>query len=334
MKTLRYIAIRLAFALCVFLLSAWIYQQWFYHDDLEKEGWLRLKLDRLEVGRRNILYLGASPNSSSALDEPDHRKIMDLVTEHHPELPIVSYDTGALHVGIFLHVLEWLQPEQLPHTVICELHLRSFSADWLESNLENSLQRNLVYTNRSIPLWNRIRVSLKDYPWVPPAERNHRINNHFRFDKLPYNDERRTVFHWFRALEKQYKGPPGMAGEYVKKFAVWIDERNPRLKQYDDVVDFCRKKKIRLIFVLYGENVEEAGRLVGKDLLDLMYRNVGFLVKRYTNETSEVVNCFDKIPDSAWYERNFVTEHYRINGRQIVADAILKQLLWKSGKHK
>jgi len=334
MKILRYIAIRMVFVVVVFAASAWVYEQWFYQADLKNEGWLRLKLDRLKVDRHNVLYLGASPNSSSDINEPDHRTIMELVTEHHPELPIVSYDTGALHIGIFDHVLRWIEPENLPHTVVCEMHLRSFSADWIESNLENSLQRNLVYTNRSIPLWNRIRVALKDYAWVPPAERNHRINNHFRFDRLPYNDHRKTIFHWFRHLEKQYMGPPGMAGEYVKKFAVWIEAPNPRLKQYDDMVEFCREHHIRLIFVLYGENVEEINKLVGKDLLDIMYRNVDFLTKRYSNETSEVVSCFDKIPDSAWYERDFVTEHYRVNGRQIIANAIVKQLLWKSEKRR
>jgi hypothetical protein len=321
------------FAALVLVLSAWIYQQWFYENDLKNEGWLRLKLERLNVHKNDILFLGASPNSTYSLTEKDQRSIVQMMMDDEPGLPIVSFDTGALHAGIFADVLKWIEPENLPETVICELNFRSFSAEWIESELENSLQRNSIYMNRAIPMWNRARVVLKDYPWVSPAERRHRINNHFRFDRLPFSDYRRTIFHWFRELEKRYHGPPGMAGEYVKKFGLVLDSKNPRIRQYDEVAAFCKKQHIRLIFVLFAENVQEAEMLVGKDLTELMHRNVDFLVKRYNTQSSEVVNCFDEVSDDQWFERNFITEHYLAEGRHRIATAILKQLLWKSGKH-
>ena len=334
MKATRYIAIRLVFAGLVFLVSAWIYQQWFYRSDLESEGWMRLKLERLKVHQNDILFLGASPNRATLPEEPDQRSITDMMMDEEPDLPIVCFDTGAVHAGIFLDVLKWIELGNLPRTLICELNLRSFSAEWIHSDLENSLQRNMVYTNRSIPLWNRIRVSLKNYPWISPGERRHRINNHFRFDRLPFGNDRRTVFHWFRKLEEQQQGPPGIAGEYVKKFGFVLHEKNERIRQYDELVEFCRAHHIRLIFVLFSENVEEAEKTVGKDLRQLMESNVACLMKRYDHGSSEVVNCFSLLPDNYWFERTFITEHYTAPGRQAIAAAVLKQLAWKSKKHK
>jgi len=332
MKTVRYIALRVVLAGIVFLVSALIYQYWFYQSDLENEGWLRLKLERLKVSKQDILYLGASPNASYAPNDSDQRSVMDMVMAGDRSLSVVCYDTGAIHAGFFLDALEWIRPEDLPKTVICELNLRSFGPQWIESDLENSLQRNKVYTNKTIPLWNRVRVSLKNYPWVSPGERRHRINNHFRFDRLPFTGDRRTVFHWYRQLEQRYEGFPGIGGEYVKTFGFVIRENNVRLQQYDAIVAFCKANNIRLVFVLYSENVQEVELTVGNELRSLMQRNVDFLLNRY-NGKAETVDCFSLLSPDHWYEKEFVTEHYNAEGRQAIAAELLKQLTWKSGKH-
>ena len=81
------------------------------------------------------------------------------------------------------------------------------------------------------------------------------------------------------------------------------------------------------MFNLLAEDVEWAERLAGSDLTDLMHANAALLEEYYTRKGVVVVNNLDAVPDSLFRDRDWTTEHYLQQGRQIIADKVAEQFV-------
>ena len=118
-----------------------------------------------------------------------------------------------------------------------------------------------------------------------------------------------------------------LACHYIKTYAFQIDDDNPRVKDFDAIVDLCRERGWNLVFNLMAENVDKANELVGKDLMLLFRLNRDYLLKRYGNmEGVTVVNNLSLVRDVNFIDQDWTTEHYYEEGRRIIADHLAQTL--------
>ena len=103
-----------------------------------------------------------------------------------------------------------------------------------------------------------------------------------------------------------------------------------------EIVKLCKQKRVRLIFNLLAENIQYADSLVGKDLVFLMKQNRDLLIERYNRNGVLVVDNLELVCGKDYIDQNWTTEHYKQNGRMIIAQNLaisLKQIYPKKFKN-
>ncbi|MDG1475695.1 MAG: DUF4843 domain-containing protein, partial [Vicingaceae bacterium] len=169
---------------------------------------------------------------------------------------------------------------------------------------------------------------LNHYDALPLRERHQIMNTYWDKELLPYAAPKNSVTNWC-AIEKwgDISNPKrNLADNYIKNYGFVIDENNQRLKDFDEIVDLCKSKNITLIYNILGENIERTEYLIDSDLTSLMEQNKNYLIERYASMGVIMVDNFNEIPDSCFYEREFPTEHYSFTGRAIIANQIAKEI--------
>ena len=126
-----------------------------------------------------------------------------------PGIRIGTFDTGAVHAGIFRHALQHLPAGYTPQLIVMDLNLRSFGPQWIHSSLENSLQRNVAFCNDRPGLINRMNVVLKNYPFILDHERREIIYYDEKFADLPFGNTHRTIRLWADSLFRTRSEDPG-----------------------------------------------------------------------------------------------------------------------------
>ena len=333
MEGVKKIGARILLLGAIILLSNFIYVHTTYEHDLDENGNV---LQKLETGieKSDILYFSSSPNATySDLQDSDYRSISQMVDDALPNHSITSVDTGAIHAGVYKALIALIPQKSKVETVVVHLNYRSFGQGWIQSDLENAIQKQMVFYNSYPPIVNRFLQGLNCYDAVPQIERERIMLARWRSDQLPFDPPRNTVESWC-AVEKwgDWTNPKRqLADHYIKNFAFTIQEGNPRLQDYDAIVKICEEKDINLIYVILPENLQEAEKLVDADLTELMYENKELLKDRYEEMGVTVIDNFALLPDSAFLERNFPSEHYFDFGRKKIAESIINVLQQDAG---
>lgn len=321
----KYFIKRIVFMILLLIVTIAVYESFFHASILQKEGWLKAIGDRSFSIKADILYFSASPNASFSPNDSDQRSIDEMIQSFLPNYTIESLDTGAIHAGIFHHALQQMPKDYKPKIILMDLNLRSFGNMWIHSSLENSLQRNLAYWNQNLGLWNRTKVALKKYNYLPLNERNELIYYDEKFVNLPFKDSCKTVKRWIDSLMRRPEKQDGIGREMVRHFGFKIKEGNEMLSHYDEVVRYCKEKKLKLIFLLLPDNVEGMNLQAGEKLKTLCKLNADFLTNRYQSQNIEVINLNDLLGKEYYFE-NFPTEHYIASGRLKVAEEVVKKI--------
>lgn len=323
MEMIKKIGIRIILLVVIVTLSNFIYTATTYESDLQSEGNVLRKFER-GVEQADILYFSASPNASIHPNDTDQRTMAQMMDELIPQQKLVAVDTGGIHAGVFKKLIVRIPEKSNVKTVVVNMNYRSFGMGWIQSTLENAIQKQMVLYLSTPAIINRFLQGLNYYDALPDKERERIMQSHWKNDKLPFSAPRNNVTDWC-AVEKwgDWTNPKRqLADHYIKNFAFVLDDQNPRVKDFDEIVQICKEKKLELIFVILPENLKECETLVDKDLVDLMKSNKDWLVNRYTEMGAEVVDCFDNVADSCFTERHFPSEHYNQIGRMIVAKAV------------
>lgn len=323
MSLIKKIALRLIMLIGIVLLCNVIYTHTTYQSDLKSEGNVLPKFERV-VDVSDALYFSASPNAAIHKDDSDKRTICEMMDDLTPEMRINAVDTGGIHAGVFRKLIRRIPEDSPVKCVVVNMNYRSFGIDWIESALENAIQKQTVFYNPYPPIVNRFLQGLNYYETKTDAQRQKIIQDHWKNDTLSFDYPRDNVTNWC-AVEKwgDWTNPKRqLADAYIKNFAFTLSDENPRIQDFDEIVRICKEKKLRLIFVILPENLEEAKLLVGEELIQLMIENKNELVNRYTSMGAEVVDCFSSASDSLFTERYFPSEHYNQTGRMIVASAV------------
>ena len=316
----------------------WVYTKWFFEKDLLEHSDI-IELPRQVVADScQVVYLGESSNNTYGYAESDHRKISAMVSAYFPKVRVGDMTKSASHAQTYYTMLKQVPKDAPVETVIVTMNLRSFDAGWIYSRLETALRKQIVLLQDYPPLMNRFLLAFKAYPIRSEEEWDAIARKHWKKDPLdfPYDFEWNNTHQWDSAMAwggwHDFEGQRDqqlteLACHYIKSYAFQIRDDNPRIKDFDAIVDLCRERGWHLIFNLMAENVDKANELVGKDLLFLMKQNRDYLMQRYdTQEDVTVVNNLDLVRDVNFIDQDWTTEHYYGEGRHIIAHQVAQAL--------
>ena len=330
MKKLIY---KFALLAILLVLMNWIYGKYFYKDDMLKHSDEVQLVWKVVADSCEVIYTGESSNHSFSWSDKDQRQISDFVFDHFPNLRCGDITKDASHGEVYYTLLENI-PENAPvKTVIVTMNMRSFGYDWIESNLETAIQKQLVLLKDYPPLFDRFMLAFKAYDIKTEQERSEARYSHMCNDKivLPYPFKYNTIHEWDYAkahegvlLNGEWNQPlTELACHYIKTYGFQIREDNPRIKDFDKIVELAHERGWNLVFNLMAENIDRANELVGKDILFLMRQNRDFLVERYGNsENVTVVDNLGIVRNGLFLDKNWNTEHYAEKGRKAIANNV------------
>ena len=237
-----------------------------------------------KVKNCELVYTSASSNFSQN-EETDKRKLSQFVDEFFPDLAMEAFNIPASHLGYHLTLLKMIPDSSKVKTIVCAINLRSFGADWRNSELETSLNKKAVmYANRPA-IVNRFLLSLNAYDNKSASERATDRTNEWDNPNLPYESPKNSVTNWC-GLEKwgDWTNPKRqLADQFIKQYAIVIDENNPRIDDLDALVSLAERRDWNLVLSILPENIEKADSLVGKDLTNLIFANTEWLKSRYSS---------------------------------------------------
>ena len=254
-----------------------------------------------------------------------------MVGDYFPGVRCGDMTKDASHAEIYYNMLKLIPKTSSVETVVVTMNLRSFDAGWIYSRLETALQKQLVLLKKYPPLMNRFLLAFKAYPIRSEAEWDQIVSHHWKKDPIDFPgdvglktthqwDSAMAWHGWIDAQGSRDEEMTTLACHYIKAYAFQIHDDNPRVKDFDKIVELCHERGWNLIFNLLAENVDKGNELVGKDLLFLMKQNRDYLVNRYGDlEDVVVVDNLHLIRDVNFIDQNWTTEHYYAEGRHLIA---------------
>jgi hypothetical protein len=154
MDMIKKIAPRILLLATIVVLSNFIYKATTYPSDIEGDANVLAKFQNAQ-SQADVLYFSSSPNATySDREDTDFRSISAIVDDS-ISLKVMSVDTGAIHAGVFKHLIGMISSESKVKKVIVHLNYRSFGQGWIQSELENAIQREMVFYNENPAIINR-----------------------------------------------------------------------------------------------------------------------------------------------------------------------------------
>ena len=296
----------------------------------------------MEISQRakegvDIVYLGESSNHTYSEDDTDKRFICEMVDDFLPEHHVGNLAKDACHAGVYYDILANIPRKNEVKTVIVTVNMRSFTSEWIYSSLETALRKEQIFMKKAPALYKRMLLAFKVYPIWTEEERSAIIIKGFEQQKftLPYDAPYHNAREWDRLIaggftlfngEKPSSDTLSLACHYIKDFACQLDERNPRVRDFDKIVKLCQRRGWQPVYNILAENVDQIDSLCGSDLIYLLEQNVQYIIDRYEPQGVIVVNNLREVRDCDFRDRDFPTEHYKQTGRltiaKNVADAI------------
>lgn len=314
--------------------AAFVYKKVYWVPELRWQGPMLYNL--LEYQWHNdVLYMGESSNIWTAEDDADKRNISDMVNDSLQGFRLSGLQSAAYHAGMFLPIVDRIDTQSRVKHLVLTVNLRAFGKPWIYSGQEARLQRIKCFYGPYHPLINRLQAVFGAYPQPTEAEQEKRMLQAFAEDTLkpPFALPYKTVKDWC-AIEK-FPLPGGgedfpkreLADHYIKAYAFQIDTAsNPRIHDLDRIAEICRNKGIKLYYHLLAENMEWADSLVGPGLCGLMRANRDLIRARYSRKGVVVIDNLERVPGRLFGELGWTTEHYRAEGRMILARQVRDSL--------
>lgn len=316
---------KIAALIIVLLVSTWVFETFLLRDFLEEHAEQRLQVEKIK--NCDVIYLSASSNFSQKGDE-DHRKLSQMLAAEFPQKRFEAINKPASHAGIFKRLMNILPEESEVETMIVTINLRTFSADWIYSELEPALNKaNLMYNNRP-PLFNRVLIGLQAYESSTEEQLKILRSEAWDEESLPLPEEINSVNKWCAQPKwGDWTNPKRqLADQFIKQYAYALSENNIRIQDLDELIHLSKDRNWNLIFHILPENIELADSLVGNQLVDIIRSNAEMIVDRYTAQGIPVVNNVELLSDHHFTDRDFPTEHYDDKGRMKVAESIALRL--------
>lgn len=313
-----------------------VYYFTLYTKDIEENCTLMEISQRAKDGV-DVVYLGESSNHTYSDADTDKRFICQMIDDLLPEHCVGNLAKDACHAGIYYDILRNISPDSDVKTAIVTVNMRSFTAEWIYSNLEPALRKEQIMMKKAPALYKRMLLAFKAYPNWTDEEVSAIIRKNFAKQTftLPHPFPYHNANEWDRAIGESntlYNGKQtsmdtiAMACHYVKEFACTFDDKNPRIKDLDKIVRLCHERGWQPVFNILAENVDQMDSLCGPELIWLLERNAQYIVDRYEPQGVIVVNNLREVRDPDFRDRDFPTEHYTQTGRLAIAKNVSEAL--------
>ncbi|RPH32516.1 MAG: hypothetical protein EHM93_09165 [Bacteroidales bacterium] len=322
----------------VLICMNYLYKYTYYEKDIQTHSEVINGVRKVVKDSCEVVYVGESSNTNCREDDIDKRSISAFIGDYYPTLRVGDITKPAAHAEIFYLLLKNIPESSAVKTVIVTLNLRSFDANWIYSSLEPQIQKYAVFLRGYPPLVGRFLLAFKGYDNRSEAELEKMYKHEWKTIelKVPFPLKNKTVKEWDRAMfHEGMKNPDGsknyklteLACHYIKTYAFQIDTvKNPRIKDFDNIVMLARERNWNLIFNFMAENTEKAQELIGDELIFLIKQNRDLLVKRYHRNGVLVVDNLECVPNNQYTDTTWTTEHYAERGRKIVARNVADSL--------
>ena len=336
MKVFYKIGLKLLLVFVILIISNELYTNYLLESDIKKHTYREIA-DVIPKDSE-IVYFGESSNFNTYYEDKDKRSISEYIANYFPTKRFGTVHKGALHAGVYKYLMQHFPEENPIETIVVTLNLRSFSANWIYSELETALTKSIVLLKKGPALKNRFLLSFKGYDIKTKEQRVKQFKNKWEESTLqfPWDFPHLNVNRWDKAMDKQgIRNPDGtkdwktttLACHYIKSYAFQIDTlSNPRIKDFDEIVEYATSKGWNVVFNLLAENTDKAQELIGDDLLYLMRQNRDLLVKRYQKKGAIVVDNLEEIEALYFTDKDWATEHYWENGRKTIAKNVADSL--------
>lgn len=337
MDILKKIGIRSLLIIGILLILNSIYTRFFLAQDIQKHSEIA-RLSKQLPEDTQVLYIGESSNISYHHEDKDTNAISTFISQYYPHLKINDITKRAAHAGVYNVLLQQIPSSYPIETIIVTLNLRSFNAEWIYSELEKNLNKEMVLLKNQAPLINRFLLSFKAFDTDKRKLRGLKIRNKWYFDTFYISEDfpYKNVMEWKKAVaqkgiydnEGNYsESETRLAVDYIKAYAFQIDtSSHVRINDLNEIVTYAKKKNWNIVFNILPENTEKAKELIGDELVDLMDKNAQLLSEYYQNKGVTVVNNLHLVEDKHYIDRHWTTEHYAEIGRKKVARAIATSL--------
>ena len=336
MTVLKYITPRLIILVIFIFMANVIYKHTFWMSDIRLHGDILENMLDIDPHSKAV-YFGESSNFHVTEQDSVRHRISYILDDLIPEMKISTVDNSGLHSGTYLAVIKNIPEKFSVKILIITMNYRSFDATWRYAEFENYLAKTERMLSPGLPVINKFLVSLKQYDYKTKEKRNEQMieawqNEKFNIPDFEYDnviswDSAMAKHTWLNSNENLTEENIGLACHYIKNFAFDIDTlSNERIKDFDAIMKLANRKGYKVVFNLLAENMEEAQKLVGDQLIYLIDKNRKLLIDRYEKMGALVVDNMYAVPDSCFVDRNWPTEHYNISGKTIVATNIQKSM--------
>lgn len=313
-----------------------IYYFTFYQKDLEENCSLT-ELSQLPLLEGDdMIYLGESSNFSFCESDTDRRAISEMLDELLPEHKVGKLSKGACHASIYYDIMRNIPDQSQVKTAIVTVNLRSFSSEWIYSNLEVALRKEQLMMKKAPALYKRLLQVFKAYPRWTEEQRGKIVisglkKQKFNIPGFPFHN----ASEWDHAIGGSgtlFDGSHpstdtiALTCHHIKHFAYELDDKNPRIQDLDKIVKLCQQRGWKLVFNIMAENMDQINALAGPELIWLMEQNVQYLVQRYETQGVTMVNNLYEVRDADFFEHDFPTEHYAQTGRLTIARNIAEAI--------
>ena len=328
MKASYYI-IRVVLLAAILFISQMLYKELWWESDLKEHADI---LENLQLVQDSVdaIYFAESSNFTTSKTDNDLRSISEMLDDSIPTLKVGTVEKGAQHARIYHSLIKRIPDDSPVKMVIVTMNLRSFSADWIHSELESNLMKSDLLLQDRPELLNRFLLTLNFYDNKRGAERLRDLHQVWKDDKInwPFDFPYDNIYDWDVAMgnggwlneDGSWDMPKIQLGtQQIKQFGFDIKEDNPRIQDFDGIVKTCNEKSLMLVFNILAENIDAVDSLVGEELVFLMKRNRDFLMERYQGQNVLVVDNLELVRDASFTDRDFPTEHYDQRGRMDVA---------------
>jgi hypothetical protein len=333
---IRKILVKLLVLLVILVALDVVYYFTLYPKDLEEQTTMMEISQRAKKGI-DIVYLGESSNFSYAESDTDHRYICMMIDDSLPGHHVGNLSKGACHAGIYYDIMHNIPRNNDVKTAIVTVNMRSFTSEWLHSDLETPLRKEQIMIKKYPALCKRMLLAFKAYPVWTEKERAALIRKGFikQTFTLPHPFPYQNAYEWDRAVGIScilYDGSQpsidsvALACHHIKHFACELDDKNTRIKDLDRIVKLCKRRGWQPVFNILAENVDQIDSLCGPDLLYLLEQNVQYVTDRYESQGVIVVNNLREVRDKDFFDRDFPTEHYAQTGRSAIAKNVTKTI--------
>ncbi len=337
-KTLHKLLLRIVLLVVLLVVMNFVYKMFFFEKDLQEHSAV-INTVRALPDSTDIVYIGESSNITARGDDIDKRAISAFIADFFPNLKVSDITKEASHAGIYKTLLGNIPEDSEVKTVVVTLNMRSFNASWIFSELETPLRKSMVLLKDYPPLFKRFLLSFKAYDIKTAEEREQQFKKKWEKDVLhfPYDFPHKNVIEWDNRMAttgirdssgKRNQKKTELACHYIKTYAFIIDTlNNPRIKDFNEIIELARERKWNLVLNLLAENMEKAEKLVGKDLTFLMDKNRKILIEYFQKTRGiPIVDNLYAVEDEQFIDQDWTTEHYAEKGRKTIARNVALEL--------